>query len=268
MTIQQTPPADYFSRARHKGRHYRKVLARLHAVKRPRSYLEIGTATGATLAIARCASIAIDPKFRIACDVESGKPACHLFETTSDAFFAAENPSALFGRPIDFAFIDGMHRYEFALRDFMNVEAHCRPDSLIVLHDCLPVDSHMARRELHDKSLNEWASHPGMWAGDTWKTVWILQRYRPDLRIFAFDAPPSGLVVVTRLDPKSQELRQRYEEAVRAAETIAPAAYYDGIEIFPTSAIRRPSWLTALFARWRPFDFSNHLRAIAAPNRP
>jgi len=268
MSIPQTPPDGYFSRARHKGRHYRKVLARLHAVKRPRSYLEVGTATGATLAIARCASIAIDPKFRIACDVQGGKPACHLFEMTSDAFFAAENPSAVLGRPIDLAFIDGMHRYEFALRDFMNIETHCRPESLIVLHDCLPVDSHMARRELHDRSLNEWASHPGMWAGDTWKTVWILQRYRPDLCIFAFDAPPSGLVVVTRLDPKSRELQQHYEEAVRAAENIDPAAYYDGIEIIPTSAIRRPSLLMALCASLRPFDFSRHLRAAARPNRP
>ena len=43
-----------------------------------------------------------------------------------------------------------MHLYEFALRDFMNIEAHCRPESLVVLHDCLPVDSYMARRALHD----------------------------------------------------------------------------------------------------------------------
>jgi hypothetical protein len=258
MTTLPPPPANHFARARHQGRNYLKVLARLHALKRPQTYLEVGTATGKTLAIARCASVAIDPRFRLDRDVRRGKPACHLYEMTSDAFFAAEDPSALFGRPIDLAFIDGMHRCEFALRDFMHIEAHCRPDSLIALHDCLPVDSHMARRDARDRSLAAWSSYPNAWAGDTWKAIWILQRYRPDLSIFAFDAPPSGLIVVTHLDPKSSELKQRYEEAIRAAGDVDPAAFYDGLDIIPTSAIRRPSWLSSLLGR-QPFDFSNHL---------
>jgi hypothetical protein len=29
----------------------------------------------------------------------------------------------------------------------MNIEPHCRPNSLIVLHDWLPVDVRMARRD-------------------------------------------------------------------------------------------------------------------------
>jgi hypothetical protein len=29
------------------------------------------------------------------------KPACHLFEMTSDAFFAVHNPTVLFGGAID-----------------------------------------------------------------------------------------------------------------------------------------------------------------------
>ncbi|HET6160984.1 MAG TPA: class I SAM-dependent methyltransferase [Dongiaceae bacterium] len=258
MTHMPTLSADHFTRARHQGRNYVKVLAQLHALKRPRNYLEIGTATGKTLALARCASVAIDPRFQLARDVRSGKPACHLFEMTSDAFFAAENPSNLFGGPIDLAFIDGLHWFEFALRDFMNIEAHCAPDSLIVLHDCLPVDSHMARREPRDRSLAAQSSYPNAWAGDTWKALWILQRYRPDLHIFAFDAPPSGLVVVTRLDPASTTLKQRYDEALRAAADIEPAAFYSDFDILPTSAIRRPSWISSLIGP-RTFDFSAHL---------
>lgn len=258
MTILTAPSAGHFSRARHQGRNYLKVMAQLHALIRPQTYLEVGTATGRTLAIARCASIAIDPKFRLDCDVRSGKPACHLFEMTSDAFFAAEDPQVLFGRPIEFAFIDGLHHFEFALRDFMNIEAHCRPESLIVLHDCLPVDSHMARRDRRDRSFAASASYPNAWAGDTWKALWILQRHRPDLGIFAFDAPPSGLVVVTHLDPASPVLQRCYEEAIRAAGDIEPSMFYDGIDIIPTSAIRRPSLLASLIKR-RRFDFSDHL---------
>lgn len=239
---------------------YLKLLCRLHAVRRPKTYLEIGTATGKTLALARCASIAIDPRFRLARDVRGGKPACHLFEMTSDAFFAAQNPSALLGRPVDLAFIDGMHRFEFALRDFMNIEPHCRPDSLIVLHDCLPVDAHMARRDPRDRSAAAEAHYPGAWAGDTWKALWILQRYRPDLRIFAFDAPPSGLVVVTHLDPASTRLKQTYEEAVAAADAADLAGFYAGVTVLPTGTLRRPSWLLSQIRR-RSFDFGAHLAA-------
>ena len=268
MTTAPTIPDAPFTRPRHGGTGYLKLLRRLHALRRPRTYLEIGTATGRTLAIARCASIAIDPQFRLDRDVlegkpggkPGGKPACHLFEMTSDAFFAAQNPTALFGRPIDLAFIDGMHLFEFALRDFMNIEPHCRPDSLIVLHDCLPVDAHMARRDQRDRSRAADAQYPNAWAGDTWKALWILQRYRPDLRIFAFDAPPSGLVVVTGLDPASMLLKQRYEEAVGAASAIDLASFYAGLEILPTAALRRPSLFSSLI-RPRRFDFSAHLAA-------
>ncbi|NJO21631.1 MAG: class I SAM-dependent methyltransferase, partial [Sphingomonadales bacterium] len=158
------PPDAPFTRPRHAGVGYLKLLRRLHAVKRPTTYLEIGTAAGKTLALARCASIAIDPRFRLGRDVRQGgaggKPARHLFEMTSDSFFAARSPSALFGRPVDLAFIDGMHHFEFALRDVMNVEAHCRPDSLVVLHDCLPVDAHMARRDPRDRSGAAEAHYP------------------------------------------------------------------------------------------------------------
>jgi hypothetical protein len=266
MTTAPITPDAPFSRPRHEGAGYLKLLRRLHALQRPRTYLEIGTAAGKTLAIARCPSIAIDPRFRLDRDVLQGKPggkaACHLFEMTSDAFFAAQKPTALFGGPVDLAFIDGMHRFEFALRDFMNIEPHCRPDSLIVLHDCLPVDEHMARRDPRDRSRAADAQYPNAWAGDTWKALWILQRYRPDLRIFAFDAPPSGLVVVTCLDPASTLLKQRYEEVVGAASAIDLASFYAGLAILPTAALRRPSWLSSLI-RPRRFDLSAHLAATS-----
>ena len=255
MTTETAHPDALFTRPRHGGTGYLKLLRRLHALKRPKTYLEIGTATGKTLALARCASIAIDPGFRLERDVgEPGKPACHLFETTSDAFFAAQNPIALFGRPIDLAFIDGLHLFEFALRDFMNIEPHCRPDSLIVLHDCLPVDEHMARRDRRDRSRAADAEYPDAWAGDTWKALWILQRYRPDLRIFAFDAPPSGLVVVTRLDPVDAAQAGLRRGGCRG-RAIDLAGFYAGIEILPTAALRRPSWFSSLIRR-RSFDFS------------
>jgi predicted O-methyltransferase YrrM len=260
MTNAAANPDAPFTRPKHAGMNYFKLLRRLHAVERPKTYLEIGTAAGKTLALARCASIAIDPRFRLTRDVRQGKPACQLFEMTSDAFFAAQNPSALFGRPVDLAFIDGMHHFEFALRDFMNIEPHCRPNSLIVLHDCLPVDAHMARRDPSDRSGAAEAHYPKAWAGDTWKALWILQRYRPDLQIFAFDAPPSGLAVVAHLDPASRRLKPLYDEAIAAADAADLAGFYAGVTVLSTGALRRPSWLSSRIRR-RSFDFSAHLAA-------
>ena len=52
----------HFKRPAHQGKSYPSVMSRLHRYCRPATYLEIGTETGRTLALARCASIAIDPE--------------------------------------------------------------------------------------------------------------------------------------------------------------------------------------------------------------
>src|ERR1700753_4048048 len=115
------------------GDSYTAVLDRLHRTLLPKTYLEIGVETGATLAIARCASIGIDPAFRFR-DPELvkqiiAKPSLLLYQTTSDSFFERFDPGRLFGAPVDFAFLDGMHRCEYLLRDFAHTERHCLPTS-------------------------------------------------------------------------------------------------------------------------------------------
>ena len=49
--------------------------------------------------------------------------------------------SELGGKTLDLAFIDGMHHFEFALRDFINVEKYCSADSIILIHDVYPIDA-------------------------------------------------------------------------------------------------------------------------------
>lgn len=182
------------------GPPYRDVLRRLHELARPRTYLEIGVETGATLALAHAAerAIGIDP--------DAGKlrrelvPACaKVFHETSDSFFAANTRSRVFGaHRVDLAFIDGMHWFEYALRDFINVESWSQPGGAIVLHDCLPVFPLTASRERRTK----------FWVGDVWKVVQVLREYRPELRVKIIATAPSGLCVVRGLDPASQRLRE------------------------------------------------------------
>ncbi len=91
---------------------------------------------GHSLGAARCPSIGIDPAFNINTEVHTE---VHLFRTTSDEYFARADPLApVQGEPFDLAFIDGMHLFEFALRDFINAERFSRPGGVIVFDDVLP----------------------------------------------------------------------------------------------------------------------------------
>lgn len=190
------------------------VLNAMHRILEPRTYLEIGVDRGDTLRAARCPTIAIDPAFTIDQSAIGEKPECLFYRMPSDRFFETRDPVALLGGKIDFAFIDGMHEYEFLLRDFINVERSCHPKSIIALHDCVPVDLYLARRNRADESLRATSVLPGGWCGDVWKMVLILRKYRPDLKVTAFDSAWTGLITVTNLDPASRVLADSYIEAV------------------------------------------------------
>src|SRR5262249_10166906 len=149
------------------GPPYRDVLRRLHELVRPRTYLEIGVETGATLALAQTAerAIGIDPdasKLRR----ELLPQTARVFHETSDAFFERTTRAQQLGaQRVDLAFIDGMHWFEYALRDFINAEAWSHAGGTIVLHDCLPLLPLTAGRERRSK----------FWVGDVWKVVSILR---------------------------------------------------------------------------------------------
>jgi capsular polysaccharide biosynthesis protein len=205
----------------HTGPDYTAVLGRLHDCLRPKRYLEIGTLNGETLALCKCDSIAIDPEFKKLKEDALNKEVVLLFRMTSDAFFSSYSPSALLGGPLDMAFIDGMHLYEFVLRDFINVEKHCRTNSLIILHDCIPTDACVARRDFGDVTLNALSDHSSWWAGDAWKAALIIRKVRPDLKFFSFDAGPTGLVVITGLDPSSLALERAYFDTVSEYKNVS-----------------------------------------------
>jgi hypothetical protein len=186
------------------GPDYLAWLARFHAVRRPRVYLEIGVATGRTLALARpptCA-IGVDPHAMIQAGFSTET---HLYCETSNDFFQANRLARLLGgAPVDLGFIDGLHLFEQALRDFIHLEARCAPGSLILLHDTIPLDERTQER----------VATTNFYTGDVWKIVPCLKHYRPDLRVVTIAAAPTGLTAVRVLDPGSRVLADRYDEAV------------------------------------------------------
>lgn len=184
---------------------YLDVLAHLHDTRRPRTYFEIGVFHGDSMRLAHeeAIRVGVDPDPAVTPDQ---LPQCHIEATTSDQFFAGGRPRELFGDlPIDLAFIDGMHLFEFALRDFLNIEALTGPDSLVVIHDCLPKDAVTASR----------TRTTGHWTGDVWKIVLCLLDHRPELELSIVDAPPSGLCLVSGLNPHNRTLSRDYDGIVQ-----------------------------------------------------
>src|SRR5215467_3432734 len=188
------------------GPHYLEVITTIHAQLRPRTYLEIGVDTGQSIALARpeTRAIGIDPEPRVAAPLG---PHVAIRATTSDEYFASHDVSGdLGGLPIDLAFIDGMHRFEFALRDFINIEKHASPESTILIHDVYPLTRLTAERE----------AQTGFWSGDIWRLILILKKYRPELSVNVIATAPTGLGVVRGLDPASKLLSERLQEIVDA----------------------------------------------------
>jgi len=108
------------------------------------------------------------------------------------------------GQPLALAFIDGLHVFQQSLKDFMHVESFCGPRSVVLIHDTAPLDE-LTQRPDRQRTF---------YTGDVWKTVLCLKHYRPDLDIFTIATPPTGLTVVTGLDPTSRTLLDSFEEAV------------------------------------------------------
>ena len=196
--------AAYFGMCRIQmpGVPYMHWLDMLQQKLRPSVYLEVGVENGHTIGLARAPtkSIGIDPAPAIQRPFQTET---HIFAETSDAFFGRIGTQFPEG-PIDFAFIDGMHEFTHALRDFMNVEARSTRQTVIAIHDTIPFDEITQRPD----------RQRAFYTGDVWKTVAALRRYRPDLTVITIATAPSGLTLVLNPDPDSRTLLDQYNEIV------------------------------------------------------
>lgn len=181
---------------------YLRVLEKLHTTLMPKVYLEIGVRHGRSLKLARQAAIGIDPAPDINIELEENHQCIRM---TSDDFFELEADKRLDGKTIDLAFIDGMHLFEFALRDFINVEKHAGPNTVVVIDDVLPNHPIQAKRQRNSAA----------WTGDIWKLTECLQEQRKDLKLTLLDTYPSGLLLVTGLNAHNKILTEQYNPIVR-----------------------------------------------------
>lgn len=241
--------------------HRHDFLRRLHQVYRPRNYLEIGVNDGRSLALSRVPSVAVDPAFKVVKEISAD---VHIVRATSDDFFkrkdpflhlrpgsnpfralARKDPLSWFGDPkLELSFIDGMHIFEYALRDFINVEKHSRWSSVVVLDDMLPRSVDEAARDRHTDA----------WTGDVYKVATVLRRLRPDLVVIEVDTEPTGVVLILGADSGSTVLRDQYQSLLKEFVVPDPQPVPEELllrknAVQPDVLLRAPFWPTLVRAR-------------------
>lgn len=181
---------------------YLDILTRVHAELQPDAYLEIGVRHGRSLALAQCPAIGIDPAPEITTPLAA---TTQVLAMTSDAYFATRSKSDN-GIVPDLVFIDGMHLFEYALRDFLNVERFAKPTTLVVIDDIFPNHPRQADRERTTR----------VWTGDVWKLLLLFRQHFTDLLFLPVNTYPTGLLLVAGLDPDRNITDEGYQRLCAA----------------------------------------------------
>lgn len=213
------------------GTHYLEVIDRLEVEINPTWYLEIGSRSGTSLARRKSNFVGVDPEFALSAKVFNDAPQMHFMQMTSDAFFESNFLGRL-GITPELAFVDGLHIFDFALRDIMNCEKTMAPGGAILVHDVLPFSYKMAEREYI-------VGTP--WTGDVWKAILALIDYRPDLKITMLGASKTGLACIQGFNAKNTTLDEKYDEIIARYEPMDLAEkgasfYFDRFEIVDPDA--------------------------------
>ena len=193
------------SRPLHSTVTYQQELLQRITSGRVKTYLETGVNDGGSLRLGDKLDLAIgiDPAPRVPPGSFAEAP-FRLVRRPSDDFFRETFAGGDPGFRLDLAFVDGLHIFEYALRDFIGCEALAAPGCEVLVHDVLPRRQAEAARHRFTRS----------WTGDVWRLPLVLRHFRPDLTVRLLPAAPTGLAIIGRLDPRSTLLMDRYEEVV------------------------------------------------------
>ncbi len=198
--------AEHFNESKRRlpGPAYYRVLRWIHEILDPANYVEIGVHKGISLEQAGddTPTIGIDPAPSIEHNLS---PAATIYEMTSDDFFAEYDVHELLDGPVELAFIDGLHLFEQVLRDFVNLERCSTAETVIILHDCLPLNQVTAAR---DRTTD-------FYCGDVWKATMALRRRRPGLDMVIVPTAPTGLCLVRGLDSGNRRFPEELAEIER-----------------------------------------------------
>lgn len=210
---------------------YYKALKKLNDLQGDENkYFEIGTNTGNSIKLAKGYCVGVDPRFVIEQDVSDNKKSIKFYQVPSDDFFEEYLEKAYAGKKIDLAFIDGLHHADQVFKDIINTEAIAHKDTIITVHDIIPIDNKSANRKR--------GPNLGAWTGDVWKAIYVLMKERKDLKFIFLDCPPSGLLLIFNPNNNWQEQNQQlYKEMTDRADHLDDeklVEYLEMIELVDT----------------------------------
>jgi hypothetical protein len=177
------------------------VIQYLINKKKYKRYLEIGVFNGEVFfKIKAPHKYAVDPVFRFVRETKYkmmfknvSNANAKYFTKTSDDFFKNDSPKLFSKRKIDICFIDGMHEFDFVLRDTLNTLKYLDDNGVIILHDCNPLTADA------EVSYAEWKKRgfAAEWNGDVWKIIVYLRSLVDDINVFTLDTD-QGLGIITK----------------------------------------------------------------------
>lgn len=225
------------ARVRFPGPDYYEVLRWLHEELRPESYLEIGVFRGGSLSLAVPPTIAlgIDPLPEVDRRFQA---ATHVLQMTSSEFFSRHVLEEFFHTNcFSLALVDGLHQFEQVVEDILNLEVYAQPDSVIAVHDTIPLDEKTASQTRRTE----------FYTGDVWKVVPFLKQSQPDLEMVTVRTGPSGLTLIRGLS-KSHIQSQADNETLSRFRDL-PWEYYkqrrnEFMETIPNERDAVSGWLS------------------------
>ena len=216
------------------------IITALMKSRRLNNYFEIGVHNGHVLFKIRSNfKIAVDPNFVFDSLRKAGKiliNPCNFFnqyfEKTSDDFFREDAGKVFATKKVEIALIDGLHQYDYALRDIENTLKYLSDDGVILVHDCNPLSQSASG------TFEDWqaSGEKGFWNGDVWKAIVHLRSTRNDINIFVLDCD-HGLGIVTKGEAeKPLSFQKEYIEKLTYADfdadrkqllNLKPANYFN-----------------------------------------
>ena len=179
-----------------------QILNYLSKKRKAKNYLEIGVERGHVFLEVKCPrKIAVDPVFLIGIKRFIRNLIAYpynlsnkYFAKKSDDFFETNAPKIYAKSKIDLALVDGMHEYEFVLRDIENTVKYLSEDGVILVHDCNPmsIEASVSYSERKEKA------YKGYWNGDVWKVILHIKSLRSDLSVFVLDCDQGIGVIIKK----------------------------------------------------------------------
>jgi hypothetical protein len=204
----------------HEGIHYTKFVPFMIDGLDATSFFQLGPGLGKGTSDVTADVLWVSAALGGASSITIHRNRTTVLKMSPKFFFAHQDLRAYFPLGPDVAFLDGDHHIEVLLNEFVRTERACHSGSLILVHDCLPLNDRMAERSFRLVQA-EGAATRDFWTGDVWKLVPILKCLRPEMKLFYIDCPPTGLLVCAQLDPLSNALEADSSELVQSLSSVS-----------------------------------------------